>query len=84
MAGEPERQKTEQEMEMPIRPKKTDQLDEPVDDGKGIKIYSFAIDELRKENTRYWFHAMRKQLELQYAWQAIEQFHAVGAVQHNE
>ena len=37
-----------------------------------IKIYHFSIDKLSEDNTRYWFHAIEKQLGTQYTWQAIE------------
>ena len=88
MAAEPSRSKGKEpenvdEVEMPIRPKRTGQIDEPVE-GNGIKIYSFTINELHEGNARYWFHSMRKQLELQYAWQAIDHYHAVGASQHHD
>ena len=40
--------------------------------GELIKIYHFSIDKLSEDNTRYWFHAIEKQLGTQYTWQAIE------------
>ena len=41
-------------------------------EGKLIKIYYFSINKLSKDNARYQFHAIKKQLGTQYAWQAIE------------
>ena len=54
MAAEPSRSKGKEpenvdEVEMPIRPKRTGQIDEPVE-GNGIKIYSFTINELHEGN----------------------------------
>ena len=40
--------------------------EEPVEE-KLIKIYLFLIDKLCEDNTRYWFHAIEKQLRGQYA-----------------
>ena len=45
--------------------------EDPIE-AKPIKIYSFTINKLSKDNARYWFHAIEKQLWTQYAWQAIE------------
>lgn len=45
--------------------------EDPVDT-KPIKVYSFTIKKLTEDNARYWFHAIEKQLRIQYAWQAIE------------
>ena len=45
---------------------------------KLIKIYSFSIDKLSEDNTRYWFHMIEKQLKTQYAWQAIELHANIG------
>ena len=45
--------------------------EDPIE-GKLIKIYHFSINKLSEDNTRYWFHAIEKQLRTQYAWQAIE------------
>ena len=45
--------------------------EDPIE-GELIKIYHFSIDKLSEDNTRYWFHAIEKQLGTQYTWQAIE------------
>ena len=51
--------------------------EDPIE-GKPIKIYNFSIDKLSEDNTRYWFHAIEKQLGTQYAWQAIELHVKIG------
>ena len=65
-----------EETGMPFRPKSTG-VRKP-GEGRGIKVYSFEIEKLREENARYWFHSMRKQLELQCAWEAIEYCQDIG------
>ena len=55
--------------------------DDPVED-KPIKIYSFSINKLNEENTRYWFHAIEKQLRGQYAWQAIKLHAQIGNTEY--
>ena len=43
-----------------------------------IKIYPFSIDKLEEDNARYWFHAIEKQMRLQYCWQAIQYYQDIG------
>lgn len=45
----------------------------------GIKIYQFSIEKLNEENARYWFHAMEKQLKVQFCWQTIQYYYEVGS-----
>ena len=51
---------------------------DPVEE-KGIKIYPFSIEKLSENNARYWFHAIEKQLKIQFSWQAIERYDEIGA-----
>lgn len=62
------------ETAMPFRPPGARKPEE----GKGIKVYSFEIEKLREENARYWFRSMKKQLESQCAWKAIEYCQDIG------
>jgi len=63
---------SEKDMLLPSSP------DRELVEGNAIKIYSFSIDKLCEDNARYWFHAMEKQLRLQYCWQAIKYYDDVG------
>lgn len=53
-------------------------LDRELVEESAIKIYPFSIDKLDEDNAQYWFHAMEKQMRLQYCWQAIEYYQDVG------
>jgi hypothetical protein len=48
----------------------------------GIKIYQFSIEKLNEENARYWFHAMEKQLKVQFCWQSIQYYYEVGSARY--
>lgn len=72
----------EERTEMPFRPKSTG-MRKP-GEGKGIKVYSFEIEKLQEENARYWFHSIKKQLELQCAWEAIEYCQDIGVAAFQE
>ncbi|KAI9035923.1 uncharacterized protein KD926_002639 [Aspergillus affinis] len=43
----------------------------------GLTVNKFSIEKLSEENARYWFHAMERQLKVQFAWQAVNGFHQV-------
>ncbi|KAK5720537.1 hypothetical protein LTS12_027628 [Elasticomyces elasticus] len=72
----------EERTEMPFRPKSTGMR--KLGEGKGIKVYSFEIEKLREENARYWFRSMKKQLESQCAWEAIEYCQDIGVAAFQE
>lgn len=50
---------------------------------KAIKIYPFSIERLSEDNARYWFHAVEKQMKIQFCWQAIEFFGRVGGKEYS-
>ncbi|KAI9035674.1 uncharacterized protein KD926_003118, partial [Aspergillus affinis] len=43
----------------------------------GLTVNKFSTEKLSEENARYWFHAMERQLKVQFAWQAVNGFHEV-------
>ncbi|ODM14245.1 hypothetical protein SI65_10341 [Aspergillus cristatus] len=70
--GSKSKEMPEKDVPLPSSP------DRELVEGNAIKIYPFSIDKLCEDNARYWFHAMEKQLKLQYCWQAIKYYEDVG------